>query len=156
MENFNKDQLLSYLIETLELTLIEDRGTKLDMEDWVSTSLLDPTETDYHKEAHFCGYSACVCGFVALRTLAPHKRESLFDWETRLRDKSARVEKDIARILGSELSNSIVSPAHGFRYAEACFSGLFTIYELGHPHLNSESSIEHAVSYLKMLKEKLI
>jgi hypothetical protein len=156
MENLNGHQLLSYLIDTLELTLIEDTGTKLDMEDWVSTSLLDPTKTDYHKEAHFCGYSACVCGFVALRTLAPHKRESLFDWEIRLRDRSARVEKDIVRVLGPRLSDSITSPIDQYRYNGAEEDGLFTKRELEHPHLNSTSSVEHAVSYLKMLKEKLI
>jgi len=145
MQNFSKDQLLSYLIQTLEEA--ELGVIRLDMGDWINARI---------SQKHFCGYAACVCGFVALRTSPQIGQESPFDYDSRLRKESGLVEKGMITILGQSLSDSISSPEPRYRWLRAEESGLFIYKELGHPHLNSESSIEHAISYLKMLKEKLV
>jgi len=145
MNGLNKVQLLSYLIETLELS--NSREEVLDMREWVQFR---------YESTHFCGYAACICGFVALRTLSDRQpTENDEDYENRIRNEASAVEREITRVIGLDLSDSITGPGEKVRRHRAVASGYFTPEELNHPHLNSDTSLKEAISYMKMLRSKL-
>lgn len=102
----------------------------------------------YIWENNECDTAACICGYMALE-------RGYGEFEAREIAIDFNIKCD--EIFNNKyLSRSIYDGSPHIREAYAIQSKLFTEEELQHPHLTTESSIEDAISYLKLCREKVI
>jgi hypothetical protein len=136
-----KEELLDYIIAVLEVADASELDNKLVMDDWITTS---PETVE-----HFCGYAACICGYLAL-DFAKGDATIL-----EIKGESEHINEAMTKVLGGALTDSIVGTCAYDRWESAADTRLFSIEEMEHPHLTGESSLGCAISYLKLIKSKV-
>jgi len=144
----SKEELLDYIIAVLEVADAPELENVLVMNDWITT-YAQTVPTFPKNVGHFCGYEACICGYLALDST---KDKTTID---ALIEKSEEAEKVMKEILGRDLTGSIVDPNAFGRWESAGETYMFTNTEMKHDHLTSESSLACAISYLKLIRSKL-
>jgi len=139
-----KEEILDYIIAVLEVADGSELENELVMDDWVTSS----PETVENLE-HFCGYAACICGYLAL-DFAKGDATIL-----EIKEESEHINEAMTKVLGGALTDSIVGTCAYDRWESAADTRLFSIEEMEHPHLTSESSLACAISYLKLIRSKV-
>jgi hypothetical protein len=141
-------KLLDYLIETLGISQ-EGSNNKLHLDNWIKRPSKDAEVAGFHP----CGTAACICGYVAIRQQMEYGNYLAQDKNSNLIDEASYVAEDLESILGVYLAESVYGDRAEIRKAGAIHEGNFTKKQLDHPHLNSESSFTHAISYLEMIRD---
>lgn len=146
--NITMKSLFISQLEALGATLEATKPTSFDMGTYYKAS-----------ESYSCGYAACVCGEQAmsgrLESFPLAKaRAGIIQDTTFVSHTAGHIDEDLRAAChiatgDNNLAESVTAVSSACRRGAA--AGKLTYEQMQHPHLNSNSSPEHAVSYINML-----
>lgn len=148
--------LLNQAIGVLKKVEASSGDNTINMDAWLTD---EGDTTVKNGQKHFCGTAACICGYMALdETRPPPKRSdevAYEDWFDEIVKNSKELSKGFNALLGLDLGKSVWHSDHRDRGIYAEWSNFFSEEELKHPHLNGQSSLADAISYLQLIQTKI-
>jgi hypothetical protein len=139
-------------------TLIETMSQVKEVESFKMSTWYTDHSTTYSK----CGFAACICGHQALALPSEFFSFTFVDitQETSLINRAELISSDLNKSCYTEtdeeyLALAIYDGDDEERKSAAWKCCKFDELELEHPHLTSESSPEHAISFMELVLTKL-